>query len=153
MPSLHRTPKTRLLLLGLLPILMLGLGVCVAVMVEYVALGQPNLAYFSLDLVSGCQSQKCQVSLAPKALVEPHTGDRYKQITRLINTVGWHWALSLGPVTLLSEFKYDVPNYEVLVHGGYIDMLGPTVAVAYGTPNQAATARSHSLFTFDNRGK
>jgi hypothetical protein len=121
------------------------------VVLEYAALGQPRLDFFALNLVSGCQNKRCQLGLEPKSLVEPH--DRYSQITSLMSTVGWQWALPLGPITLESEFKYEVPDYEVLVHGGYIHIDGPSLGVAYTTNAPAAPANTHSLFTLDKRGK
>jgi len=152
MPAL-RTPKARLLFLGLIPIVLLGLALLVALSVTYATLGKPNLVYLSLNLVSGCQNQKCDLALAPKSLLEPHTMDRYAQITRLINNASWHWAIHLGPATLHSEFYYDVPNYEVLVHGGYVDVVGPSVGLSYTTPNPASSIQTNPFFTLDNRGR
>lgn len=152
MPAPNRIPKTRLLLFGLVPLLLLALAAFSALTVEYLALGQPRLDFFALNLVSGCQNKRCQLGLEPKSLVEPHTSERYSQLTGLINRVGWQWSVPLGPVTLESEFKYDVPDYEVLVHGGYIHVDGPSLGVAYTSNAPAAPASMHSLFTLDKRG-
>src|SRR5258705_5816746 len=94
-----RPSKARFALLGLIPVLSLGLALPMALLFEYIALGQPDLAYFSFDLVSGCERQKCDLALSPKSLIEPHTTERYAQLTHLINNASWHWALHLGPAT------------------------------------------------------
>lgn len=148
-----RPPLVRLALLSLVPLILLIAAFGVTLALEYTALGQPALDYFSLNFVSGCQVTQCQFGLAPKSLIEPHTSDKYRQITGLINSVGWRWALPLGPVTLQSEFKYEVPDYEVLVHGGYIHVDGPSLGLAYTASTPAAPANSRSLFTLDRRGR